>query len=70
VNWSTGAGDLRVAHFFGMHALQALPLLGLWLDRSARSAAWLLVAATIYFAVYAALVVQALAGRPLLAALR
>ena len=42
LGWS--AGDLRAAHFLGMHALQALPLLGWamsrWVPRRAVALTW------------------------------
>lgn len=66
--WTRQGGDLRVAHFFGLHALQILPIAG-WLIVRRRPQAVGLV----WFAAFAlvALTVftlwQALAGRPFLA---
>jgi hypothetical protein len=70
LGWSTVAGDLRLAHFLGMHALQALPLLGWalgrWVPRRAVALTWLGTA--LYVAAVGGLLVQALGGHPLLAA--
>lgn len=73
LGWSTTGGDLRIAHFVGMHALQALPLLGAGLaafggglDEAAR-ARILVVAAAGYTALVALLTWQALRAQPLLA---
>jgi hypothetical protein len=67
LGWSTRAGDLRAAHFLGMHALQALPLLGWamsrWVPRRAATLTWLGTA--LYAAAVAGLFVQAMAGQPL-----
>ena len=72
VGWSTVGGDLRVGHFVGLHALQALPLLGLLLTRYARRLAerttigLLWVAGGGYAALTVLLTWQALRGQPLL----
>jgi hypothetical protein len=49
VNWSTQHGDMRVAHFFALHALQAFVLAGWGMSR-VRVQVWLQTAATIAFA--------------------
>lgn len=62
VNWSMEHGDLRIAHFFGMHAMQALPLIG-FLSHSRNVVVGVGV---IWLAVTGGLVTLALQGRPLL----
>jgi len=72
VNWSTEGGDLRAAHFIGMHALQAIPLfagLTVWLQKRfapIRPTVLTIVFALVYFASFTLVFIQALNGKPLL----
>lgn len=68
VNWSTVAGDLRVAHFLGLHSLQAVPIFALALQRLRISGRTGLTVgfAIVYLAVFMFLLAQALSGRPFL----
>jgi hypothetical protein len=61
VNWSTRYGDLRIAHFFGMHSLQILPLFGYYVAKNKNHT---ILFSTIYFAFVMFLFVQAMAGVP------
>lgn len=73
VGWSTTGGDLRIGHFVGLHALQALPILAILLSRflgrrlDERTRARLLIVAGAAYGVLTILLTwQALRGQPLL----
>ena len=67
--WSTRHGDVRVPHFIGLHAWQALPLFVVLVLRRGRDrtrTAIAITAAGAYAAVFVGLLVQALRGLPVL----
>jgi len=69
VGWSTTGGDLRIGHFVGLHALQALPLLAMLLGRRLDQLTrirLLAVGGTAYGVLTVLLSWQALRGQPLL----
>ena len=68
VGWSTRHGDLRVPHFFGLHAIQALPLLALLLRRrpNPRAVSVVQTAACLYALLFVFLLAEARMGIPLL----
>jgi hypothetical protein len=66
LGWSRTGGDLRVPHFFATHMMQALPLLGLALDRLRPDSARRGVLIVAGIATVVATFVQAASGRPFL----
>jgi hypothetical protein len=73
LNWSTSAGDLRIAHFLGLHSLQIFPIAGYALDQwrphwvAGARVTTMGIFALIWLALMVGLFLQAMAGRPLLA---
>ena len=70
-NWSKNHGDLRVAHFLGLHGVQIIPLIGWWLLRKRRLSEWqrtrlIWLASGTYVSCFALLAWQALRGQALL----
>ncbi len=73
LGWSTVAGDLRIPHFVGMHAMQLMPIAALLLEFGSRRFAVLgqartrrdvlIVLSVLYLGIVATLTGQALAGQ-------
>lgn len=62
LNWSRQHGDLRTSHFFGIHSLQIIPLVGYFLANTKRQ---VFLFAALYFIWVVVLLLQALYGVPI-----
>lgn len=74
VGWSTEGGDIRPAHFVGLHALQIIPLLGIFVNRrygkrlsDGRRTALVATGGLGYLGLVLLLLWQALRAQPLIA---
>ena len=65
--WNRAGGDLRIAHFVGIHAMQAIPIAAALVAGLGPRLRWTAVVggAALYVALSLALYAQAAAGRPL-----
>ncbi len=66
--WNRAGGDLRIPHFLGIHAQQAIPVLGVLIGSLSPRLRWptLIGGSLLYASLTVALFIQAYEGRPLL----
>ena len=66
--WNRAGGDLRIPHFLGIHAQQAIPILGVLIGSLSPRLRWptLIAGSLLYASLTIALFIQAYEGRPLL----
>ena len=66
LNWSIDHGDMRAAHFFGLHSIQAIPLVGHILRKKTDALPIVWVFSIIYAGILGLVFYVAFTGRPLI----
>lgn len=63
-HWSTTGGDLRVAHFFGLHIMQALPVLGFLVAGFSLARQLIILGVILWVGLTCVTFIQAISGTP------